>query len=132
MAVVVVFVTVPQSTAALRFRFPLIKPDVRFSRIRLSDKASRLRPRKVAPKAFEVHKPRSTVQVLPGIAFISPAPHAMLLTQPLTEPLFGVSLNTPIGGGDRTQAEVVAPANQHSVQCGDQTLLRLPGGCPNG
>jgi len=32
----------------LRFHTPLIEPDVRFSRIRLSDKVSRFRPRKAS------------------------------------------------------------------------------------
>jgi hypothetical protein len=32
----------------LRLHIPLIKPDVRFSRIRLSDRCSRFRPRKVS------------------------------------------------------------------------------------
>jgi len=34
--------------SVLRFHIPLVEPDVRFSRIRLSDKVSCLRPRKVA------------------------------------------------------------------------------------
>jgi hypothetical protein len=34
----------------LRFHTPLIEPDVRIARIRLSDKTSRLRPRHVVPK----------------------------------------------------------------------------------
>jgi hypothetical protein len=33
------------SLTLLRFHIPLVKPDVRISRIRLSDKASRGRPR---------------------------------------------------------------------------------------
>ena len=37
-----------QPHAVLRFHLPLIKPDVRFSRIRLSDKVSCVRPRKGA------------------------------------------------------------------------------------
>ena len=35
-------------SAMLRFHIPLIKPDVRISRIRLSDKDSRVRSREVA------------------------------------------------------------------------------------
>jgi hypothetical protein len=34
----------------LRFHIPLIEPDVQLSRIRLSDKTSRLHPRRVVPK----------------------------------------------------------------------------------
>ena len=37
----------PMITAMLRFHIPLIKPNVQFSRIRLSDRISRVRPRKV-------------------------------------------------------------------------------------
>ena len=36
------------SRSVLRFHIPLVEPDVRISRIRLSDKASCVRPRKVA------------------------------------------------------------------------------------
>ncbi len=36
------------SATLLRFHLPLIKPDVRISRIRLSDKDSCVRPRNVA------------------------------------------------------------------------------------
>jgi len=36
------------SATMLRFHTPLIEPDVRFSRIRLSDKDSRVRTRKSA------------------------------------------------------------------------------------
>jgi hypothetical protein len=39
--------------ALLRFHLPLIEPDVRISRIRLSDKRSYLRPRKVAGAQFQ-------------------------------------------------------------------------------
>ena len=34
----------------LRFHIPLIEPDMQISRIRLSDKTSRLHPRHVVPK----------------------------------------------------------------------------------
>ncbi len=42
----------------LRFHTPLIEPDVRFSRIRLSDKGSRFRPREAASSLLEAHKPQ--------------------------------------------------------------------------
>ena len=37
------------SSAMLRFHVPLIKPDMRIYRIRLSDKVSCFRPREIAP-----------------------------------------------------------------------------------
>ena len=42
------------SCTMLRFHLPLIKPDVRFSRIRLSDKDSCFRPRNVAVAQTEL------------------------------------------------------------------------------
>jgi hypothetical protein len=41
------------SLTMLRFHIPLIEPDVRYSRIRLSEKASRFRPRKAARSLSE-------------------------------------------------------------------------------
>ena len=47
------------SHTMLRFHIPLFKPDVRFSRIRLSDKDSRFRPRQAA------HQHRQAVAPVP-------------------------------------------------------------------
>jgi len=51
----------------LRFHIPLIKPDVRISRIRLSDKESRFRPREAASAHAEPYKAQ-LVQVFVGVA----------------------------------------------------------------
>jgi hypothetical protein len=56
------------SGTMLRFHLPLIKPDVRFSRIRLSDKGSCCRPRNVAVAQAEQDKSQLTVQMLIGKA----------------------------------------------------------------
>jgi hypothetical protein len=40
----------------LRFHIPLIEPDVQISRIRLSDKTSRLHPRHVVPKRGQAYE----------------------------------------------------------------------------
>jgi hypothetical protein len=55
----------------LRFHTPLIEPDVQISRIRLSDKTSRLRPRHVVPKPGQTYEPEVPVEVRERIA---PAP----------------------------------------------------------
>jgi hypothetical protein len=47
---------------------PLIKPDVRISRIRLSDKDSCFRPRNVAVAQAELDEAQFLVKVLIGIA----------------------------------------------------------------
>ncbi len=56
------------SLAMLRFHIPLIEPDVRFSRIRLSDKASRVRPREAAHRRLETNEPQFPVQDVVAVA----------------------------------------------------------------
>ena len=56
------------SPAMLRFHIPLIEPDVRISRIRLSDKVSRLRPRKVARSFPKSYQPQDVVQIVVGVS----------------------------------------------------------------
>jgi hypothetical protein len=46
-----------------RFHIPLIEPDMQISRIRLSDKTSRLRPRHVVPKPGQAYEPEVPVEV---------------------------------------------------------------------
>ena len=55
----------------LRFHIPLIEPDVRRYRIRLSDKTSRLHPRHVVPKRGEAYEPEVPIKVR---EWIGPAP----------------------------------------------------------
>ena len=52
------------SCTMLRFHIPLIKPDVRVSRIRLSDKVSRVRTRDVTPRPTKSDETEFKVQVL--------------------------------------------------------------------
>src|SRR5437016_6537267 len=47
----------------LRFHIPLIEPDMQISRIRLSDKTSRLHPRHVVPKPAQAYEPEVPVKV---------------------------------------------------------------------
>ena len=56
----------------LRFHLPLIKPDVRISRIRLSDKDSCFRPRNVAVAQAELDKSQLSVQVFVGEPCVAP------------------------------------------------------------
>ena len=59
--------------AVLRFHLPLIKPDMRFSRIRLSDKESRGRTREVARSHLELNESQSVVDITQGEARGSPS-----------------------------------------------------------
>ena len=56
------------SPSMLRFHIPLIEPDVRFSRIRLSDKASRFRPREAAGQHGQSDQAECFGQVPVGVA----------------------------------------------------------------
>src|SRR6476620_7178203 len=47
----------------LRLHPPLIEPDMQISRIRLSDKTSRLHPRHVMPKSAQTYEPEVPVEV---------------------------------------------------------------------
>ena len=54
----------------LRFHTPLIEPDMRVFRIRLSDKTSRLHPPHVVPQPAQAYEPKVPVKVR---EWISPA-----------------------------------------------------------
>ena len=54
---------VPQWPAMTRFHIPLIELDVRISRIQLSDKTSRLRPRLVILKPRQANEPEVPVEM---------------------------------------------------------------------
>lgn len=66
----------------LRFHIPLIEPDWQISRIRLSDKTSRLHPRLVAAARRQADEPEVPVQVRQGIAAALASPDLVLGAQP--------------------------------------------------
>ena len=66
----------------LRFHIPLIEPDRRLSRIRLSDKTSRLRPRHVAPERGQAYEPEVPVKVREWISPALASPDLVLDAQP--------------------------------------------------
>ena len=102
--------------AVLRFHTPLVEPDVRICRIRLSDKESRVRPRKSATLRTELDEPQLLVAVLEGKACRSPPVYLVLATQPLTEPFARMVIHGTIGTVDRAIGEVVRPAAKHAVE----------------
>jgi len=73
---------VPEYPPLLRLHLPLIEPDVRISRIRLSDKTSFLRPQQAMPRHAELDQPQLVVQVFIGKLGVAlgkvPYRHAML------------------------------------------------------
>ena len=88
---------------------------MRFSRIRLSDKESRVRTRKAASFASELNEPQFLIPVLQGISCGSPARYLVLTTQPLTKPLARVVVHGTIGAADRSIRKVVGPSSNHEV-----------------
>ena len=71
----------------LRFHIPLFKPDVRFSRIRLSDKDSRFRPRQAVPQQRQMHQTQRLVEVCVRVARPTRTVCLVLTAQPPAKPL---------------------------------------------
>src|SRR5436189_3511735 len=63
----------------LRFHTPLIEPDMQISRIRLSDKTSRLRPRLAAPSRGQAYETVMPVEVREGIRPAPASPDLVLV-----------------------------------------------------
>ena len=111
------FAMSPQSGLTwLWFLFPLIEPDRRFSRIRLSEKGSRFCPRKADGSAIEPNQPKLVVQDLVGVPLPTRSLPFVFGAQPLAKPSASVSFHGAIGGADGAQAEVVGPSDHLSVE----------------
>src|SRR5215470_5713490 len=80
----------------LCFHIPLIEPDVQISRIRLSDKTSRLRPRLAAPTRGQAYETVMPVEVREWIRPAPASPDLVLETQPPAQPHRGVVVERPI------------------------------------
>jgi hypothetical protein len=89
----------------LRFHIPLIEPDVQISRIRLSDKASRLRPRLTVPPRGQADQAKVAIQVREWIGPALPMPDLVLETQPPTQPHRGVVVESAIRPRDRANVK---------------------------
>ena len=90
----------------LRFHIPLIEPDRRISRIRLSDKTSRLHPRHVVPKPAQAYESEVPVKVREWISPALASPDLVLDAQPPAQPHRGVVVERSIRLGDGSYFEV--------------------------
>ena len=70
----------------LRLHIPLIEPDMRIYRIRLSDKTSRLHSRRAAPKPGQAYEPEVLVEVREWIGSALAPPDFVLEAQPPAQP----------------------------------------------
>ena len=89
---------------------------MQISRIRLSDKTSRLRPRLVAPPCGQTYEPEVPVEVREWIAPAPASPELVLVAQPPAQPRCGVVVERAIRRADGAYLEVVRPAAQRAVQ----------------
>ena len=88
---------------------------MRISRIRLSDKTSRLHPRLAAPKLGQADEPEAPVEVREGIRPAPASPDLVLVAQPPAQPRSGVVVECTVGPVGRPYPRVVRPAAQGAV-----------------
>jgi len=110
----------------LRFHCPLIEPDGRFSRIRLSDKNSHLRPRKASRSITKADEAEFIMQSRVGEPCRPSTPHLMLPSKLLPEPMPRVAVNGSIGRADWSKTKVVRPTQKLPVQLRHPVLDRRP------
>src|SRR5260370_42364015 len=72
------------------------QPDMQISRIRLSDKTSRLHPRRLASKRSQTYEPEVPVKVREWIGPAFASPDFVLGAQPPTQPHRGIAVNRPV------------------------------------
>src|SRR5215216_5994725 len=99
---------------------------MQISRIRLSDKTSRLHPRHVVPKPAQAYEPEVPVKVREWISSALASPDLVLETQPPAQPHSGVVVDRPVRLGDGAYFEVVRPSAQRAVQLLHQLCGLLP------
>src|SRR6476469_7546606 len=84
---------------------------MKISRIRLSDKTSRLHPRHVVPKPAQAHEPEVPVKVREWIRPALASPDFVLEAQPPAQPHSGVVVERPVRFCDGAYFEVVRPTS---------------------
>ena len=81
----------------LRLHTSLIEPDMQISRIRLSDKTSRLLPRRAASTPGQTYEPEVPVEVRERISPTSASPDFVFGPQPPAQPHRCVAIERTIG-----------------------------------
>src|SRR6201993_3544450 len=99
---------------------------MQISRIRLSDKTSRLHPRHVVPKRSQADEPEVPVKVREWIGPALASPDLVLDTQPPAQPHSGVVVDRSVRLVDGAYIEVVRPSAQRAVQRRHQLCGALP------
>ena len=118
------------SCTMLRFHLPLIEPDGRISRIRLSDKDSRCSPTESCGRRSRSGPGPALVQVFGRDTRDSlPRRTLCLRHNHWRSRLTAWSVTIRYGFADRTEAEVVRPAQQHPVEL-RHLFFRVPPASP--
>src|SRR6516165_1861965 len=110
----------------LRFHIPLIEPDRRIYRIRLSDKTSRLHPRRATTKPGQAYEPKVLVKVREWISSALASPDLVLEAQPPAQPHSCVVVERPIRFAGGSNIKVVGPSAERLVQLIHQPCGLLP------
>src|SRR5215469_2161970 len=110
----------------------LIEPDRRISRIRLSEKGSRFRPRKAACPSSKLDQAQHLMQGGNGELLRCLPWQLMLGTQPLSQPLASMSFDRSIGFADWSKTEIISPPNHHTIECLYHGFLVQEGLVPSG
>src|SRR6516162_8849540 len=110
----------------LRFHIPLIEPDRRIYRIRLSDKTSRLHPRRATTKPGQAYEPKVLVKVREWISSALASPDLVLEAQPPAQPHSRVVVEHPIRFAGGSNAKVIGPSAERLVQLIHQPCGLLP------
>src|SRR5690348_9718372 len=116
----------------LRFHIPLIEPDWRIARIRLSDKTSRLHPRRATTKLGQAYEAEVLVKVREWISSARASPDLVLEAQPPAQPHSRVVVEHPIRFAGGSNAKVVGPSAERLVQLIHQPCGLLPSTRSNG
>src|SRR6266851_2598229 len=111
----------------LRFHTPLIEPDMQISGIRLSDKTSRLHPRRAAAELCQAYEPEVPVKVREWIAPALASPDVVLRSQPPAQPHSRVVVERAIRFAGGADTEVIGPSAKRAVQHVDELCGLLPG-----
>jgi hypothetical protein len=93
----------------LRFHTPLIEPDMQICRIRLSDKTSRLHPRRAATKPCEAYELEVPVKLREWIAPALASPDFVLESEPPAQPHSRVAVERAICFAGGADTEVIGP-----------------------
>src|SRR6201984_3106153 len=96
------------------------------SRIRLSDKTSRLHPRRATTKLGQAYEPEVLVKVREGISSALASPDFVLVAQPPAQPHSRIGVEHPIRFAGGANAKVISPSAKRVVQLIHQLCGLLP------